>query len=48
MSGLSEDDYFAVTGLELARLLNFKSTRLDWKRVVRQQQRESDLSGFHD
>ncbi len=29
-------------GLELALLLNFKSARLDWKRIVRQQKPESD------
>jgi GxxExxY protein len=28
--------YLATSGLELALLLNFKSARLDWKRVVRQ------------
>jgi GxxExxY protein len=28
--------YLNITGLELALLLNFKSARLDWKRVVRQ------------
>jgi len=34
--------YLAITGLELALLLNFKSARLQWKRVVRQQNAESD------
>jgi GxxExxY protein len=29
--------YLTITGLELALLLNFKSARLEWKRVVRQQ-----------
>ena len=29
--------YLNITGLELALLLNFKNARLDWKRVVRQQ-----------
>src|SRR4051812_45699732 len=29
--------YLAISGLELALLLNFKSARLEWKRVVRQQ-----------
>ena len=29
--------YLTITGLELAMLLNFKSARLEWKRVVRQQ-----------
>ena len=33
--------YLAISGLELALLLNFKNARLDWKRVVRQQKRES-------
>jgi GxxExxY protein len=28
--------YLTISGLELALLLNFKSARLDWKRVVRQ------------
>ena len=27
--------YLAITGLELALLLNFKSSRLEWKRIVR-------------
>ena len=30
--------YLNITGLELALLINFKNARLDWKRVVRQQQ----------
>src|ERR1700731_238287 len=30
--------YLSVTRLELALLLNFKNARLDWKRVVRQQE----------
>lgn len=34
--------YLAITGLKLALLLNFKSTRLEWKRVVRQQRRASE------
>ncbi len=29
--------YLAITGLKLALLTNFKSARLDWKRVVRSQ-----------
>ena len=29
--------YLNITGLNLALLLNFKNARLDWKRVVRQQ-----------
>ena len=39
--------YLTITGLELALLLNFKSARLDWKRVVRQQQSESDPPDLH-
>ncbi len=27
--------YLAITGLRLALLLNFKSSRLEWKRIVR-------------
>jgi GxxExxY protein len=27
--------YLAITGLRLAILLNFKSTKLNWKRIVR-------------
>jgi GxxExxY protein len=27
--------YLAITGLELALLLNFKSAKLEWKRVIR-------------
>jgi GxxExxY protein len=33
--------YLAISGLELALLLNFKNSRLNWKRVVRQQKSES-------
>ena len=32
--------YLSITGLELGLLLNFKNARLDWKRVVRQPNRE--------
>jgi GxxExxY protein len=39
--------YLNVTRLELALLLNFKNSRLDWKRIVRQQEpderRDPDL-----
>jgi GxxExxY protein len=36
--------YLNITGLELALLLNFKNSRLDWKRVVRRQKpEEGDL-----
>ena len=34
--------YLTISGLELALLLNFKSARLEWKRVVRQHESESD------
>ena len=34
--------YLMISGLELALLLNFKSARLDWKRIVRRQKPESD------
>lgn len=30
--------YLNITGLELALRMNFKNARLDWKRLVRQQQ----------
>jgi GxxExxY protein len=40
--------YLTITGLELALLLNFKSARLEWKRVVRQQRSESDLPDLHE
>ena len=30
--------YLTISGLELALLLNFKSAKLEWKRVVRQQE----------
>jgi GxxExxY protein len=33
--------YLAITGLELALLLNFKNARLEWKRVVREVNRDS-------
>jgi GxxExxY protein len=40
--------YLNITGLELALLLNFKNARLDWKRVVRRQNREeSDVPDLH-
>ena len=34
--------YLTISGLEPALLLNFKSARLDWKRIVRRQKPESD------
>jgi len=39
--------YLAISGLELALLLNFKAARLDWKRIVRQHKRDSDLPDLH-
>jgi GxxExxY protein len=39
--------YLAITGLELAILLNFKSARLEWKRVVRQQKPGSHPPDLH-
>jgi GxxExxY protein len=34
--------YLNITGLDLAILLNFKSARLSWKRVVRQDKPDGD------
>ena len=39
--------YLAISGLELALLLNFKSARLDWKRVVRQKKPEHAVPDLH-
>lgn len=39
--------YLTITGLELALLLNFKSARLEWKRVVRQQKRDFEVADLH-
>jgi GxxExxY protein len=36
--------YLNITGLELALLLSFKNSRLDWKRVVRQQKNGESLA----
>ena len=33
--GLDEKLYLNITGLEVALLLNFQNSKLDWKRVVR-------------
>ena len=38
--------YLAITGLELALLLNFKNARLEWKRVVREVRRDARLQIF--
>ena len=39
--------YLAISGLELALLLNFKNARLDWKRVVRQQKLGALIPDLH-
>jgi GxxExxY protein len=39
--------YLTISGLELALLLNFKSPRLDWKRVVRQTTADRDSPNLH-
>ena len=39
--------YLTISGLELALLLNFKSARLEWKRVVQQHRKESDPPDLH-
>ena len=39
--------YLTISGLELALLLNFKSARLEWKRVVRQQKQSAEPSDLH-
>ena len=39
--------YLAISQLDLALLLNFKSARLEWKRVVRQNRLEPDLPDLH-
>jgi GxxExxY protein len=39
--------YLTISGLELALLLNFKSARLDWRRVVRQNKAESETADLH-
>jgi GxxExxY protein len=38
--------YLAITGLELALLLNFRSARLDWKRIVRQANKDAKAPIF--
>ncbi len=40
--------YLTITGLELALLLNFKSARLESKRVVRQKRPATDAPDLHD
>jgi GxxExxY protein len=39
--------YLTISGLELALLLNFKSARLEWKRVVQQHKAESVAPNLH-
>ena|ERR1043166_2262664 len=39
--------YLTITGLELALLLNFKGARLEWKRVVLEEKRQSDPPDLH-
>jgi GxxExxY protein len=39
--------YLTITGLELALLLNFKSARLEWKRVVFEEKGQSDPPNLH-
>jgi GxxExxY protein len=39
--------YLAISQLDLALLLNFKSARLEWKRVVRQNKLGSDPPDLH-
>ena len=39
--------YLAISGLELAILLNFKNARLEWKRVVRQNEKEATVPDLH-
>ena len=35
--------YLNITGLDLALLISFKNARLEWKRVLRSQEREEKL-----
>jgi len=39
--------YSTIASLELALLLNFKSARLEWKRVVRQQEPVTDAPDLY-
>jgi GxxExxY protein len=39
--------YLTISGLELALLLNFKSARLEWKRIVRQHRAEPVVPDLH-
>jgi GxxExxY protein len=40
--------YLTISGLQLALLLNFKSARLEWKRVVRQARGQSEAPDLHE
>jgi GxxExxY protein len=40
--------YLTIAGLELPLLLNFKSARLEWKRVVRQKGPPTDVPDLHE
>src|SRR5437762_10686049 len=39
--------YLAISQLDPAVLLNFRSARLEWKRIVRQNKLKSDLPDLH-
>ena len=39
--------YLTISGLELALLLNFKSARLEWKRVVLQERTRPETPDLH-
>ena len=39
--------YLAISGLELALLLNFKNARLEWKRVIRDKSEENNGPDLH-
>jgi GxxExxY protein len=39
--------YLTISGLELDLLLNFKSARLEWRRVVQQHRQKSDFPDSH-
>ena len=39
--------YLNITGLDLALLLNFKNSRLEWKRVLRPREGEQEAPNLH-
>ena len=39
--------YLNITGLDLALLLNFKNSRLEWKRVLRPREGEQEAPDLH-